>query len=86
MPNIDSLIVSLLYLMTRHSHAPKAALQQAIADHMQVLATHPDCDSSILKDAGERLSRYWRQEARIHEQGLDEATQYSKRDKATSVH
>ena len=66
MPKLDTLIASIFYQMTRHSQAPKAGFE-----HMEMLASHPECDSVVLKDAALRLSSTWRQEARLRENDCD---------------
>ena len=71
MPELETLLASILYLMTRQSQSPKAGLEQAIFDHLQMLSNHPDCNSEVLKNAGERVSLCWRQEARVKQLGLE---------------
>ncbi|MEM7360865.1 MAG: hypothetical protein AAF431_17375 [Pseudomonadota bacterium] len=71
MPNLETLIASTLYLMTRQSKSSKACLEQSIVDHLQMLGSHPDCDSQVLKDAAARLSMCWHQEARAKQLGID---------------
>ena len=76
MPTLDTLIAPTFYLMTRHSQSPKAGLEQSIVDHIRMLASHSDCDSEVLRNAGERLSMFWRQEARIKGLGIDTKPSY----------
>ena len=57
--NFDVLIASIYYLMTRYAQAPNQHVSTAIGEHLKMLAEHPDCDSSILQNTGERLSIQW---------------------------
>lgn len=72
MPELEDLIASTFYLMTRHSKAPKANLEKTIAEHLQRLSNHPECKSKKLREASKRLSITWLQEARIKGLDLDE--------------
>lgn len=86
MKEVDTLIASIFYLMTRHSQSPKAGLEQAIVDHMQMLASHPNCNSKVLTDASHRLSMSWRQEARLKELGIERQPVEYRRERPTKVH
>lgn len=59
LPELDVLLASICYLMTRHARAADPRLATAIYEHLQLLTEHPDCSSEVLKNAGLRLSRQW---------------------------
>ena len=53
--------------MTRHSQAPNAGFEESIVEHFEMLASLPECESTVLKDAASSLALTWRQEAQsIH--------------------
>lgn len=58
-PDLEVLMASIYYLMTRHAIRPDASIASAIADHLDMLARHRDCDSHLWRRAGERLSAQW---------------------------
>ena len=84
MKDLDTLIESIFFLMTRHSQSPQADLEQTIIDNLQMLACHPDCDSETLKTAGQNLAMSWRQEARAKQLGIDQCL--AKFSKTRSLH
>jgi hypothetical protein len=86
MLELERLIASTLYLMTRHSKAPKANLEQSVVEHLLMLRNHPDCNSKELKEACNRLSITWKQEARIKELGLDESPNLKEAAETRHVH
>ena len=61
LPAVPVLLASIYYLMTRYARLPDEQIANAIAEHFEILGRHPDCDSEILKRAGERLSLQWRE-------------------------
>lgn len=86
MPKLETIIASILYLMTKHGHSPKSGVTQAIADHLKILASHPSCGSQVLKEAGQRLAMIWQQEVRIKQLGLDDYNTESNIKKPSSLH
>ena len=86
MTNPDTLVASLLYLMTRHSKSPQQSISQAIAEHLEMLAAHPDCDSNVILDAARRLACDWRQETRIQEMKLDKPVSGNGERKPNPIH
>lgn len=83
---LEKIIATTLYLMTRHSKAPKANLEQSIVEHLQMLTNHPECKSQELKDVCKRLLITWKQEARIKELGLDQTSSLNQSIKTNSYH
>ena len=86
MKELDSIIASLLCLMTRHSQSPQAGLEQTIVEHMNMLASHPDLGSKVLIDTSQRLSMIWHQEARLKELGIDCQPLAQRRGRPGKVH
>ena len=58
--SLEVLLISIYYLMTRYAIKADARVAEAIAQHFEMLASHQDCDTHIMKRAGERLSSQWR--------------------------
>lgn len=86
MKELDVLIVSIFKLLTRHSQSPNAGLEQAIADHMKMLANHPDCNSKVLVDGSRGFAMNWCQEARLKELGVDRQAISQRRGQRRKVH
>lgn len=86
MTNPDTLVASLLYLMTRQIKSPQDQICQAIVQHLDMLAAHPDCQSKVILDAAQRLSCDWRQETRVRELGLDRIASGTDNRKTKSIH
>ncbi|MCG8414433.1 MAG: hypothetical protein MI746_09475 [Pseudomonadales bacterium] len=59
LPDLDVLLATLLYLMSRHTHSPNSVLSQSIITHLEILKDHPDCSSPALSKAGKRLTKHW---------------------------
>ena len=60
LPEIDVVITSLLFLMTRHAQNSDPAISRSIVEHLDLLEKHPDCSSSPLKNTSKRLKKQWR--------------------------
>ena len=58
-PALDVVIATLCYLMSRYASAPSLSIAKAVSQHFRLLHDHPDCDSSILQDVGQRMSLQW---------------------------
>lgn len=59
--SLEVLMASIYYLMTRYAKSPDAKVSKGISDHLQMLNSHPDCDSKILQKAGRRLAIQWQE-------------------------
>lgn len=59
LPQLDVVIASLCYLMSRYVHTPSVELANAVSEHFELLMNHPHCDSVTLKDTGRRLGQQW---------------------------
>ena len=57
--DVQTLLATLCYLMSRHAENPSAELANIISDHFSIMQNHPDCQSGILKDLGRRLGFHW---------------------------
>lgn len=57
--DVETLLATLCYLMSRHAEHPTAELANIISDHFSMMQSHPDCQSGILKDLGKRLGFHW---------------------------
>ena len=57
--DVQTLLATLCYLMSRHAESPSAELANIISDHFSMMQSHPDCQSGILKDLGSRLGFHW---------------------------
>ncbi len=58
-PNIEFLMATLLYLMSRHAQSPDASISQSVIDHLGMLESHTDCNSAELNKAATRLQKHW---------------------------
>ncbi|MEM8845235.1 MAG: hypothetical protein AAGB35_09350 [Pseudomonadota bacterium] len=58
-PELDTLIASLFYLMTRYAMNNDPQLIEAITKHLQMVQNHPDANSSILNKTCQRLEKSW---------------------------
>ena len=56
---LDVLLASIYYLMTRYARRPDRRVAQAIAEHLRMLEERGDCDSAVLRSAGRRLALQW---------------------------
>ena len=59
---VDTLVATLLYLMSRYARAPGSRLEQVIAQHLEYVSSHPDCQSGVLRQTTERLRQHWLQQ------------------------
>lgn len=59
-PRFDIAMAAACYLMTRYAALPDPRVAMCIAEHLTMVATHPDCPSPTLAQAGQRLSLTWR--------------------------
>ena len=57
--DVQTLLATLCYLMSRHAEHPTAELANIISDHFSIMQSHPDCQSGIFKDLGKRLGFHW---------------------------
>ena len=48
-PPLDMLLASIYYLMTRYAIHPMPHIAAAIVQHLNLLGTHSDCASPVLK-------------------------------------
>jgi len=58
---IDTLLATLLYLMSGYAHSPETRLAPVIARHLDYVTGHPECRSGALSHTAERLRRHWAQ-------------------------
>jgi hypothetical protein len=86
MTNPETLVASLLYLMTRHRKSPQNSISKAIVEHFDLLAAHPDCQSTVIRDAARRLAKDWKQEIRIQELKRERSTTGPGERKPNQIH
>lgn len=61
MQPMELLLSSVYYLMTRYARRPAPCVAQAIIEHLQMIAGHPECQSELVRNAGRRLALQWRE-------------------------
>lgn len=57
--DLDTLISSIFYLMSRYAHSQDKELVLAIHKHLALLEQHPDMQSEVVKITCKRLRNYW---------------------------
>ena len=57
--DVQTLLATICYLMSRHAETPSSHLANIISDHFSILQNHPDCQSGVLRDLGRRLGVHW---------------------------
>lgn len=62
----DTLIMALLFLMTRYSHNQDQNLIEPIMNHFGWLAEHPDMTDKQLKETCSRLQESWQLKTQIN--------------------
>ncbi|MBM89957.1 MAG: hypothetical protein CMQ41_16465 [Gammaproteobacteria bacterium] len=60
LPELDVVIASLLFLMTRHTQNTDPTICRSIIEHLALLERHPDCSSAALKNTSKSLKKQWR--------------------------
>ena len=58
MPRVETLMASLIYLMTHYARSGCPRLAVCVARHLQALAVHPDA-APVLRDICTGLSGVW---------------------------
>ncbi len=58
-PELDTLIASLFYLMSRFAKKNEPGLVEAISMHLQMVLEHPDSKSEAILNTCRRLQCYW---------------------------
>ena len=59
LPQLEVILATLLYLMSHYAESPTEELKRAVSEHFNILHTHPECKSKLLRDVGQRLHRQW---------------------------
>ena len=58
-PELDVLIASTMYLMSRFGKKKNVGLIEAIQMHLQLIQGHPDLNSEVLNKVCKQLEIYW---------------------------
>ncbi|PCJ43303.1 MAG: hypothetical protein COA71_00020 [SAR86 cluster bacterium] len=72
LPDMDVIISTLFYLMSRYSGNSDPKIAGIISQHFGYLQTHPECKSTIMKSSSEKLLLHWAKLA-------DQKTSHAKR-------
>ncbi len=62
-PPLKVLMAASLYLMTLYAEEKRPETAVALAQHLQWIAEHPECERSLLARAAARLARQWQRRA-----------------------
>lgn len=72
-PDMDTVIASLLYLLSRPGAETEPTVSKAIVDHLHLLEKHPSCKTQVLNNTARKLRFYWNELRREKQQQAKES-------------